>query len=128
MQLENSILVSLDYKILEHTLYDWVSSYLEIAKTKIQNRFRSEIRKVACLFIDFVYEEKKIVSNEPIGVVAIAIIQCALVVLTKFTGVFDFVNLLALAIHQDVQIILNLSQVILKYSLGEEFYYSFNFC
>jgi Cyclin, N-terminal domain len=125
--LEKSILLYLDYRVLEYSLLDWVSSYLELCTSNLSSKCKAEIRKVTVYLIDFVYFEGNMIASVPVGVIAAGIINSSLVILTKYTGAFPYSSMLAKALHQEVELIVQVSNSVLNLALGDEFYSQFNF-
>ena len=125
--LEKQSLAHLDYKVLEFTLFEWVSGLIELSLVQAPASARKEIRNVAVLLCDFVYEEKNMLCEIPVGLIATALINCSLIILTKFTGEFLPIQLLAKALHLEMEVIHISSLFILNLSLGAEFCSKFRF-
>lgn len=126
-QLEARCMSLLSNEILEITLFEWVIAFIELRFSEINSRIKADIKQTCCYMIDFIYEENKMITDIPVGVLAVAIITSSINILTLTLGEFSFINTFAKALGVDPNIIMDVSQEILKYTLGPTFYFEYNF-
>ncbi|OMJ82603.1 hypothetical protein SteCoe_16649 [Stentor coeruleus] len=126
-QLEAQCMNLLSNEILEVTLFEWVIAFIELRFHEINPKIKADIKKTCCYIIDFIYEENKMITYIPVGVLAVAIITSSINILTLTIGEFSFIAMFAKALGVESDIIMNVSQEILKYTLGPKFYSDYNF-
>lgn len=125
-QLEAEVLTSPKSSLFEATLFEWFLAFVELCSFQINVSLKPEICRVACFFIDFLYEERNVLAAVPVGVVAAAVLKCTIEILTLSTQDYFCIQLLAQALHHDIESIEAVSKYVLKYAIGEDFYIQCN--
>ena len=127
IQMEKRALSQLNYKILEFSLFDWMSALLELSFQCTSINTRSKIRNIGTSLCDFIYKEKDLLSNHPVGLIAASILNTSLTLLTRLIGDFPPIILLCKSLSQSPESISYISHLILNLALGTDFCSKFNF-
>lgn len=127
IQLEKRALSHLNYTILEFSLFDWMSALLELSFQYSSAATRSKIRNIGASLCDFIYEEKNLLSTQPVGLIAVSILNTSLTLLTRLTGDFPPIILLCKSLSESPESISQISRIILNLALGANFCGKFNF-
>ena len=98
-----------------------ISAFIELCFRHFSKSQKQEIIETSCYFIDFLYKDNDLICKVPIGVLAASVLNCTIIVLTLYVGDFWCIDVLAKCLHENTEFICNVSENILKISLGEDF-------